>query len=56
MRDWSSCEQRERLIGDGGYYVRQGELLRVLVKLLEPRAELCVRDGSPIRWIDSPTL
>jgi hypothetical protein len=36
VRDWSHCEQRERQLGDGGYDVRQQELLRVLVKLLEP--------------------
>jgi hypothetical protein len=36
VRDWSRCEQRERELGDGEYYARQRELLRVLVKLLEP--------------------
>jgi hypothetical protein len=36
VRDWSRCEQREHQLGDGEYDVRQRELLRVLVKLLEP--------------------
>jgi hypothetical protein len=36
VHDWPRCEQRERQLGDGEYYVRHRELLRVLVKLLEP--------------------
>src|SRR5262249_30263225 len=47
LRDWSRCAQSERQRGHGGYDVRQRELLRVLVRLLEPARQALHRRRIP---------
>jgi len=47
VSDWPRCEERERELGDGEYGVRQHELLRVLVKLLEPARQQLRQKRTP---------
>ena len=47
VRDWPRCERRERELGDGEYDIRQHELLRVLVKLLEPARQALRQRRTP---------